>query len=174
MDPIFEKVSGSYGVAEPVPIPENPLTVETVAHWLVTSAPMVYHPFFVQWVLAAVRLRDDIPGFPPPKRHFEGTTHEIMCVTLNPEDGPQDVDRILGYVETGGMPWLMPPSIAVQVIATDEEVRDVVSLCAQSVVHGHLSPESLWTAGRDRALNDRWLTAIVKSLAHARGELHAP
>lgn len=181
MEPIYEKVVGPNGTAEPVPIPDVPKAAETVAHWLLTGHKVegrdtgsVFHPLFDQWVLFAVRLRDDVPGFPPPKRKFIGATHEILCVTLNPEQGPQDVERILGYIDTGGMPWLTPPNVIVQIEATDDEVVPMVSLLAQAVIHGALLPESLWTAGHDKRLNEQWLTSITKSLAHQRGEIHAP
>jgi hypothetical protein len=174
MEPIYEKVTGQYGTAEPVDIPDIPKAAETVAHWLLTSQLGVFHPLFDQWVLFAVRLRDNVPGFPPPKRQFPGATHEILCITLNPEEGHCDVDRIMSYMETGGMPHLMPPNVIVQIEATDDEVLATVSLLAQAVIHGALSPESLWTAGHDKELNERWLTSITKSLAHQRGEVHAP
>lgn len=174
MEPIYEKVTGIYGSGEPVPVPDSPEAAETVAHWLLTSVPGAFHNLFDQWVLFAVRLRDNVPGFPPPKRQFPGASHEILCITLNPEEGHYDVDRILGYMDTGGMPYLEPPNVIVQVEATDDEVRAVVSLLAQAVVHGALPTESLWTAGHDRRLNEQWLTVIVKTLAHQRGEIHAP
>ena len=174
MDPIYDKVTGEYGTAEPVPIPDDPKAAETLAHWLLTSELGVYHPFFYQWVLVAVRLRDNVPGFEPPKRQFEGATHEILCLTMNPEAGHYDVDRVLSHMDTGGMPWLQPPNVIVQVEASDDEVKPLVSLLAQAVIHGALRPESLWTAGHDEALNEDWLASITKSLAHQRGETHAP
>lgn len=169
MEPIYEKVTGPHGTAEPMDIPDIPQAAETVAHWLLTSPD--YHPLFSQWILCAVRLRDDIDGFPAPHHQFEGTTHEILCITLNPESGPYDADKIS---LSGDLPRLEPPNVIVQIIADDDEVRPVVSLLAQAVIHGALSPESLWTAGFDKALNERWLTSITKTLAHQRGEAHAP
>jgi hypothetical protein len=171
MEPIYEKVTGRAGVAEPVEVPDAPSSAATVASWLLTSE--AYHPFFHQWILAGLRL-GDIPGFPPAKHQFEGTTHEITCITLNPEKGRYDLERLATHLVDGGLPHLMPPSITVQVIATDDEITPVVSLLAQAVVHGALSPESMWTAGHDERLNETWLTVITKSLAHIRGEIHAP
>jgi hypothetical protein len=174
MEPIYEKVTGICGIAEPVDIPDTPKAAETVAHWLLTSELGNMHPLFDQWVLLAVRLRDNVPGFPPPHRQFPGATHEILCITLNPEAGHYTPERILSHMETGGMPHLSPPNVIVQVEATDDEVRPLVSLLAQAVVHGALVTESAWTAGHDNRLNEEWLTSITKSLAHQRGEIHAP
>src|SRR5207244_7504063 len=119
-------------------------------------------------------LRANIPGFPPPYRQFIGATHELLCITLNPEEGHYDPERVKEHYETGDLPFLMPPNVAVQVEATDDEVNQVVSLLAQSVVHGALATESMWTAGFDKELNLAWTTAITKTLAHGRGEAHAP
>jgi hypothetical protein len=176
MDPIYEHVTGRYGTADPLDIPDTPDGAETVAHWLVTSVKGAYHPLFDQWILAGVRLRDNIPGFPPPHRQFEGATHEILCVTLNPEAGRYDPERIKQHYSKGkgGLPFLEPPNVVVQVEAQDQEVRQVISLLAQSVIHGAMNPESLWTAGLDKQLNLQWTSAIVKTLAHGRGETHAP
>jgi hypothetical protein len=171
MDPIYEKVIGAYGEAEPIELPDIPQSAATVASWLITSEN--YHPFFHQWLLAGLRL-GDIEGFPPAKRQFDGTTHEIFCVTLNPEAGRYDLSRLATHMTSGDLPTMDPPSIAVQVWATDDEITPVLSLMAQAVVHGALSPESMWTAGMDRGLNEQWLTVITKTLAHQRGETHAP
>lgn len=171
MEPIFGKVTGEHGTAEPVELPDIPKAAATVASWLLTSES--FHLAFHQWLLIAVRL-DDIEGFPPAKHHFEGTTHEVLVVTLNPEAGRFDLDRLAPHLEAGDLPHLDPPSVAVQVIAEDAEVTRLLSLLAQGVVHGVLSPESMWTAGYDEALNEVWLAAITKSLAHGRGEVHAP
>jgi hypothetical protein len=175
MEPIFTKVTGEYGTAEPNDIPDIPEAAETVSHWLLTSEKGVFHSLFDQWILFAVRLRDDVPGFPPPKRHFSGATHEILCITLNPEVGRYTTERIAqAMVRKPRLAYMEPPNVMVQVEATDDEVRDVVSLLAQAFTHGLVSPESMWTAGHDKALNERWMSMIVKSLAHARGEVHAP
>lgn len=162
-------IRGAYGSAEPIPIPDIPQAAQTVAHWLLTAP--AYHPAWSQYVLACVRLQDDVPGFPPPQRKFDGTTHEVLVVALDPKDGPYYVDKILGYAETGSMPYLTPVTIAEQFIATDEEMSRLTELAAAGVVNGMLNPE---TADAPPTIRAMWLGSLTRTLAHIRGEAHAP
>lgn len=175
MIPIYAKITGNAGVAEPVEPPDTLFDQEAVSAWLITGAKGFFHPIFDQWLLLAVRLRDGVPGFPPPHRQFDGATHEILCLTLNADQGRYDTDRIKEqWGKDQVVSWIEPPNVIVQVEATDDEVTPILSLLAQSVVHGLLVPESLWTAGFDENLNLTWTAAITKTLAHGRGEVHAP
>lgn len=164
MEPVYEPVQGQYGDAAPLEVPVAPHAAETVCLWLVTAPG--YHPFWSQYILIVVRLTDDLPGFPPPHHQFEGTTHELIVLVLNPEAGKQTVeslDRI--HAEAGKPQYLWPPNIVEQFIATDDEMRQLASFSAQGIVHGMLNPD---TDGRSG-----WLPALTKTLAHIRGEAHA-
>lgn len=163
MEPIYEPVQGQYGDAAPLDIPVAPHAAETVCMWLITAP--VYNLAWSQYVLFVVRLTDDLPGFPPPHHQFDGTTHELMVFALNP-DHRQTAESANECLAGGSMlPFLTPQNVVEQFIATDDEMRQVVSLCAQSIVHGALNPDS---DGRSA-----WLPVITKTLAHLRGELHA-
>lgn len=163
MEPIYERVEGQYGTAEPIEIPAIASAVETICHWLLTAP--IYHPFWSQYLLYAVRLTDDLPGFPEPHHQFEGTTHEVGVIVLNPEEGRQTPDTMSQHSIDGTAPFLHPVNICEQFIATDDEIRRLVSLCAQAVVHGLLNPDTDGRAG--------WLPAMTKTLAHFRSEPHA-
>lgn len=168
MIPTFERVDGPYGAAEPVPVPAIPLAAETVCTWLITSP--IWHPLWSQYTLCVVRLRDGVPGFPPPIRKFAGATHELLVVALNPEQGTQTVASVDAHQFDGRLPFLTPVNIAEQYIATDPEMLDLASLCAQGVTHGALCPE---TADAPERIRGSWLIATTKTLAHIRGEAHA-
>ena len=158
---------GPYGRAERLPIPDVPTAAQTVDHWLITAP--AFHPVWSQYTLACVRL-DDLPGWPAPHHQFEGTTHELLVVALNPEHGPYDRAAMDGYAQRGGgLPYLTPVNIVQQHIATDDEMRQLCWLAARSVVHGYLWPE---TGDAPGLIRDAWLTSMVRTLAHIRGEPH--
>ena len=65
----------------------------------------------------------------------------------------------------------MPVNIVHQIEGTDEEARLLASFAAVGVVHGLLWPE---TGDAPEQIRMGWLGSMVKSLAHIRGEEHAP
>lgn len=159
---------GTHGQALRLPIPDIPEAGQSVDHWLLTAPS--YHPLWSQYVMAVVRL-DDVPGFPAPKRQFDDATHELLVVALNPHAGPQTAATMAEHARTGAMPYLTPINYADQFTATDEEMRQLASWAAWGVVNGVLNPE---TADAPALLREAWLTSMVKTLAHIRGEVHAP
>lgn len=162
-------LEGPYGTAEPTPIPDIPSAAETVCVWLLT-APQA-HPLWSQYMLGAVRLRD-LPGFPPPTRQFDGATHELFVVALNPEHGAMTARRADRFWRSGrSLPYLTPVSIAHQIEGTDAEALELAELAAKGVVHGVLWPETGDAPDRIRA---EWKASLVRTLAHSRGEAHAP
>jgi hypothetical protein len=160
---------GPYGTAVELSL-DGPRAGQTVCHWLLTAP--AFHPLWSQYVLCCVRL-DDVPGFPPPHRKFPGATHEFIVVALDPTHGPYDVAKMAGYAERGGgLPFLTPVNIAEQFTATDYEMRQVCALAASAVVmHAALNPE---TGDAPTRIREEWLASITKTLAHMRGEVHAP
>lgn len=164
MEPVYEPVQGQYGDAAPLDIPVAAHAAEALCLWLVTAP--AYNLAWSQYLLMVVRLTDDLPGFPPPTRDFEGTTHELLVFALDP-DHKQTVESANQTLAGDSLPpHLVPINIAEQFVATDDEMRKLASLCAQAIVHGALNPD---TDGRAA-----WLPATTKTLAHIRGETHAP
>lgn len=164
--------SGSCGTAQFIPIPGDlPEAAESVCCWLIT-APRA-HPLWSQYWLAAVRLRDGVPGFPPPVRKFPGATHEVLLLALDPDHGPYTVEGMRIYIDgdkAGRLPFLTPVNIAHQLEGTDDEVRTLASYAAWSITVGALNPE---TADAPTAIRHAWDTSLIKTLAHIRGEVHA-
>lgn len=159
---------GAYGRAWLIPLPDIPQAAETVCTWLLT-APQA-HPLWAQYMLGCVRLRD-LDGFPPPVRHFDGATHEIDVVALNPEHGPYNVEKMQGYHHSGDLPYLTPINIAYQIEGSDDEARLLTGYAAMAVVHGFLWPE---TADAPEQVRADWAVSLTKTLAHIRGEVHEP
>lgn len=161
---------GPCGRAVSVPLPDVPEAAESLCTWLLT-APR-YHPLWTQYLLPVVRLRD-IDGFPPPTRKFDGATHELLVVALNPEHGPYTPENLLRYMtgeQAGGIPFLTPVNIAHQIEGSDDEARRLAAYAAWGVTAGALCPETSDAPTRIRA---EWDTSLVKTLAHIRGEVHA-
>jgi hypothetical protein len=157
--------TGPYGCAHRVTWPVDDVrAVQTTDYWLIT-APR-YHPLWSQYGLFCVRLDEDVPGFNPPILKFDGATHELLVATLDPESGPHRVETILA----NALPLLLPVNVVHQFTATDAEMRAVCELAARAVVNGQLCPES---SDAPALVREQWLTSIVKTLAHMRGEEHA-
>lgn len=165
MNPNGGPHQGAYGTAVRCDLPDRPDAAETVCQWLLTAPG--YHPLWTQYALIVVRLRDDVPGFPPPHRQFDGATHELLVLALQP-DHPRTPES---FAAGEPLRFLQPVNHAHQFEATDAEMEDLADLAAQGVVHGVLNPE---TADAPERIRAAWLMSLTKTLAHGRGEEHAP
>ena len=159
---------GPYGTAESVPLPDVPESAESLCTWLLT-APHA-HPAWSQYFMPVVRLRDGVPGFPPPKRQFPGATHELMVVALDPREGPSTPGNMSRFWDRGDLPFLTPGNVAHQIEGTDDEARALAAYAAWGVTVGALLPE---TSGAPSLIRGEWKASLVKTLAHIRGESHA-
>jgi hypothetical protein len=168
------RFEGPYGTAEAVPLPATPDSAESLCTWLLT-APHA-HPAWSQYLMPVVRLRDGVPGFPPPKRQFPGATHELIVVALNPQRGPfTPASLVQRYMTPGGsqygrIPYLVPGNVTHQIEGTDEDARELAAYAAWGVTAGVLLPE---TSGAPSLIRGEWKSSLVKTLAHIRGEAHA-
>lgn len=139
----------------------------TVAWWLLTGG---WHPLWPQFSLSVVHLRP-LEGRPPAHLQFEGATHELLVLALNPGSPPRihrAADVAKGLPNVGG--YLTPPDVVHQFTATDEEMVRLASLCAYGCVGGLLNPS---TDDSRRYLREQWLASCLRTLAHIRGEVHA-
>lgn len=141
----------------------------TVTWWLLEGP---WHPVWPQFVLSVVHLRP-MPGWPAPNLHFDGATHELLVVALNPGDPPAQHKAATltegGFRAVGG--YLKPVDVVHQFTATDSEMVELAELCARACVDGLLTPS---TDDARTTLRETWLTSCVRTLAHIRGEEHAP
>lgn len=167
---IVDNFIGPRGQAQRLAInPEHSGAATTVSWWLLTGT---WHPLWAQFVLSVVRLTD-IPGFPPATLAFPSATHELVVVALNPgnpprQHHPRDLERG-GFSACGG--WLEPVDVAHQFTANDDEMTQLAELCAQACVDGLLNPS---TDDARTYYREQWLTSCLRTLAHIRGEEHAP
>src|SRR5690348_1459188 len=76
-------ITGPAGRADRVELADIPEAAETVCSWLIEAPGQ--SPGWDKYNLAVVRLRDNVPGFPQPHHQFDGTTHELLLMALNPE-----------------------------------------------------------------------------------------
>lgn len=131
-----------------------------------------WHPAWPQFVLIVVHLREQ-DGEAPPVLAFPGATHELSVMALNPGD-PAKVHTAADFAQGGfrGIGgWLSPIDVTHQFTATDEEMTDLAEMAARACVDGMLNPS---TDDAREYLREHWLTACVRTLAHMRGEEHAP
>ena len=138
----------------------------TVAWWSIKAVRPI-HPVLTQWMLSAVRLAD-FPDMPPAVLHFDGATHEVGLVALDPDQEftPEAV------LQPGWYPKMLQPlNLCHQFTATDEEMELVLRGMAYAMAHGVMPPEP-WLGYE--SFREAWLESIVKTLAHIRGEVHAP
>lgn len=141
----------------------------TLSTWLIT-APQ-YHPLWSQYNLGMVHLRDEDGLGPPQRLDFAGATHELLVFALNPDKGPYDEADFARFAVEGGMPYLTPQNIGLQFEMSDTEAVDLAEWAIKGVVHGALNPE---TADAPERIRELWKGSMVKTLAHMRGEAHAP
>lgn len=166
------KYSGPRGEASQLAIDPDVVGAATTATWWLLTGS--WHPLWPQFVISVCRLAD-IPGVPAAKLHFPGATHELLVVALHPGDGPTPVVHSpetltsAGFRGVGG--WLEPADVVHQFTATDDEMTQLAALCAEACVNGFLTPS---TDDARSLYREQWLTACVKTLAHMRGEEHAP
>lgn len=167
-------VRGPYGRVDPVPMPslDEPGLSDvaraalgvSVCTYLITSPG--WHPLWSQYALFVVSLRD-APNVAPAVRKFDGATHELIVLVINPEKA-LTVEDMTGHCRTGDMPFLSPVNIVEQFKTTDDEILTLAWLAARAVVHGQLNPE---VADAPTFIRGVWHDSLTKTLAHLRGEV---
>lgn len=149
--------------------PRLPGADTTITWWLLTGD---WHPLWSQFAISVVSLADK-PGHQPARLHFPGATHELVVMALNPGQPPAQHSPVTlttgGLTAVGG--WPEPVDVVHQFTATDDEMTRLADSCAWGCVVGAITPS---TDDAREVLRERWLQACVKTLAHIRGEEHAP
>lgn len=149
-----DEIDGALGRAARVPRSDDwPATLDA----FVVTAPR-WHPLWSQYLLALITL-SDMPGVGPAYREFEGATHQVIVMAMDPDHGPYTP----GSFAENTVRYLLPGNIGHQFKATDEQALDVVALCARAVCDGVLNPETADAPERTRAV---WASAIQQTLDH--------
>ena len=164
----MKEIRGPQGLAQQMEIEGLPKNKMTVAYWLITAP--AYHPAWSQYILSGLKLDED-PEYPAPYLKFPGATHEVNLVAVDPRN-VYTPDLLIANIKAGrSVGWLQPVNISHQFTATDEEISELIELLAQGVVDGLLNPE---TGDAPERIREQWLQSCVRTLAHMRGEEHAP
>lgn len=119
-------------------------------------------PFWRYYGLNVIHLRA-LVGVKPAHIRVPGATHEVLLAAYNPEANPSITDR---------RTWqhLTPINLQEQIeLPSDDEAVALARQCARAVVNG-----VLWAEPPLSGQVEPWRTTLIKTAAHARGEVHAP
>lgn len=104
-----------------------------VGTWLVNGP---FHPFWRWWIVSAVHLRD-VEGAPPAKLRVEGATHEIMVISLKPDE-----EITPERLEGGDLPYLAAEMTHQVVGLRDDQAEYLLELMVRYIGSGRISPDS--------------------------------
>jgi hypothetical protein len=144
-------------IIDEVAVPDHAATLAT---WFLHCPGQ--SPAWDKYLLSAVHLRP-IEGVRPAAVNLPGATHEVLLLALVPDAGPTPDDPST---------WvpMQPFNLMEQVVMPDDESTVVMlEMAVQAVLDG-----VLWAEPPLSGQVEPWLTALVKTSAHARGEAHAP
>lgn len=136
--------------------PQKPDHTATLATFLIESPEGMFHAFWNRWALNVVHLRD-IPGVKPATIYELGATHEIMIVSINPDQPKIDPDA------GQKIDWMSPPDVVQQFqVDNDRQAVRVGEMMIEAIVKGLASP--------DVDYRSFWKRQIPQLAAHAKGE----
>lgn len=137
---------------------EDRISFELTLRQYILYAPSA-HPFWSWYFLGGISLRDP-PGSEPSKKHFEGATHELLVMSLDPDRPAPRPNGKFG--KQGQLAPLSPPDHVIQTMfVNDEQFGEIVDLFAKAVANGLLSPDSDW--------RERWNQSMTHTVDHYRG-----
>lgn len=119
-------------------------------------------PAWRHYVLACIHLRP-IEGVKPAVIRVPRATHEVFLYALDRDADPTPTDATS---------WrrLTPINVMEQIeLPDDGAAAHLLERCAQAVVAGVLPAEPPLAGAREP-----WLSVLLKTAAHQRGEEHAP
>jgi hypothetical protein len=118
-------------------------------------------PAWSHFGLSLIHLRP-IEGVPDAVIRLPHATHEVILAAYDPAANPMATDL---------RTWrrLFPINLMEQIqMPSDESARYLLDGCALEVVKGNL-----WAEAPLSGQVEPWRTVLIKSSAHARGEVHA-
>lgn len=124
---------------------ENGKIHTTVASYLLESKQ--WHPFWNQWMIVCVSLKD-VEGMAPAHKNTPEMTHEIMIISVNP-----DVKISPDKAPEGS--WMLEPlDLVKQFTATDEEAAEIVRYMIMHITNGKASPDSDFRSYWERTIDN--------------------
>jgi hypothetical protein len=134
----IEPLTGDYGTAVPMVLPDGPRFAPLLQHWLVTSVN--FSPDCSQYIVAAMSLFD-IPNIQSPSLMFSGATHEIDILPLDPYAGQQTAHSVVRRLAAEELEFPAATCIRCQVSATTEEITELIPWIAGMIVRCGWSPD---------------------------------
>jgi hypothetical protein len=132
----------------------------TVDGWLLFQPGA--HILWTYWAITTVHLRE-IPGVKPAHLKFNGATHEVMVMALNPEQPLPDLEAV-GRGDAS-FSFLTPIDICEQFIVNDDaQAAQLCELMVHACVDGYASPDQDWRRW--------WAVAIADTAQHLREGRH--
>jgi hypothetical protein len=131
-------------------------------HWLITAPG--YSATRKQWILAVITL-GDTPGFKPARLDFEGATHEVIIMPVDPAGGDQSANSVVRLLLAHSLPMIPADAVRFQVRATDSEVMNLSALMATAVVRNRWSPDVTGDPGNVRGA---WRESAERNLLAIR------
>ena len=121
-------------------------------------------PFWSHYRLSVYHLRP-LDGVEPARLLFPSATHELTLVAMAGVG-----DRAPAPFDPSTWQHLTPINMCEQVeLPGDDAARELAELAARAVVAGVLPAEPALAGAVEP-----WRTALIKTSAHLRGEVHAP
>lgn len=109
-----------------------------IGQWLLDSP---IDPFWNFHTLSVVHLRGEIPGEGPPELFFDGATHEILCLAIDPNIKTVKLDW--SDLKPSDVSFLSPPDFIIQIKAdSDTAARKKIEDCLEQYLAGRLPPYS--------------------------------
>lgn len=115
------------------------------------------HAFWDHWSITVIHLRP-VAGVKAPVIRREGATHELIIVTLNPE---QPLPGLDATDPTWKPDFLTPIDVMEQFIAANDAIAaEILELAVKTIVDGFASPDQDW--------RQWWTAAIQQTAQHYR------
>ncbi len=152
-------LTGPAGTATEQFVEDPPAHTATVAAWFLDCPGQ--SPAWRHYGLSVIHLRP-IEGMQSPVINIPGATHEVLLLAFDPQGSPVADDP-----ETWS--FLTPINVSEQIqLPSDEKAVKLLEQAARAVVDG-----ILWAEPPLSGQVEPWRTSLIKTAAHARGEVHA-
>ena len=159
----LRQLRGTHGRATELELEESDIKVAdhsaTVSCWFIDAPGQSL--FWQHYLLGIYHLRPIEGSDKPIKKLYDGVTHELSLIALDPDRRPK-VDDMQTWRH------LVPINFVMQVeLASDEQAKELLMLASKGIVDG-----LLWAEPPLSGQKEPWLSSMLQTSAHLRGEAH--